>query len=205
MSTSKRPLTEFDRFVSEQQRSQQLGQQGLVLWLYGLSGCGKSTLANMLERRLMQEGYISYILDGDNLRSGLNSNLGFSAEDRHENIRRSAEVAKLMAGMGIITIASFITPFASLRALAKNIIGSSMLEVFVDSAFEECQARDVKGLYAKAGAGELAQFTGKDSNFERPEHADLQLQTAGKTPEQSFEQLLAFVRPYLVRMQAPQM
>jgi len=201
MSSSKRPLTEFDRFVTDRQRCRQLGQQGLVLWLYGLSGCGKSTLANMLERQLMQEGYISYILDGDNLRCGLNNNLGFSAEDRHENIRRSAEVAKLLSGMGIITIASFITPFASLRGLAKNIIGSSMLEVFVDTDFAECQRRDVKGLYAKAGAGEVAQFTGKDSNFERPEHADLHLQTGGMTPQQSFEQLLAFVRPYLVRLQ----
>lgn len=160
---------EFARMLKRADKEKLLRQRGLVVWLYGLSGSGKSTLANAVERRLHAEGRYTQILDGDNIRTGLNSNLGFSDEDRAENIRRIAEVAKLFLNAGCITLTSFITPLRSLRAAAREIVGADdFLEIYVRAPFEICAERDPKGLYAKAARGEIAQFTGKDSAFEEP-------------------------------------
>jgi adenylylsulfate kinase len=150
-----------------------LRQRGTVFWLYGLSGSGKSTLANAFERRLHGDGLLTQILDGDNIRSGLNSNLGFSDADRAENIRRIAEVAKLYVHTGVVTIASFICPTRALRQQAREIIGAEDFhEVYVKASYATCAARDQKGLYAKAQAGGIRQFTGKDSGFEAPDEGD---------------------------------
>lgn len=171
-----------------------LGQRGLVVWLYGLSGSGKSTLARLLERQLHDEGRLVKVLDGDNLRTGLNRDLGFSDDDRLENIRRVAEVAKLFAQGGVVTLASFITPSERLRALARGIIGSDdLLEVYVAASYGACAERDPKGLYAKVAAGEVASFTGKDSAFEAPENPDLVIDTELLSEEESTELLLAAV------------
>jgi adenylylsulfate kinase len=159
-----------DDLTTRAGREARLGQRGCVVWLYGLSGAGKSTLAQALERRLAEEGLVSRILDGDELRRGLCHGLGYSDEARHENIRRAAEVARILAHTGIITIAAFICPRRELRELARTIIGEEdFVEVFVKTSFETCARRDVKGLYAKAASGEVSQFTGRDSAFEEPE------------------------------------
>ncbi|NBD38411.1 MAG: adenylyl-sulfate kinase [Verrucomicrobia bacterium] len=153
-----------------------LRQRGRVFWLYGLSGSGKSTIANAFERRLHAEGVLTQVLDGDNIRTGLNANLGFSDEDRAENIRRIAEVAKLYLNSGLVTLTSFICPRRSLRDLARAVVGEAdFVEVFVSASFSTCAQRDPKGLYAKAAAGEIPQFTGKDSAFEEPESGALAL------------------------------
>ncbi len=167
-----------------------LGQRGLVIWLYGLSGSGKSTLAHLLERKLHEEKIFTKVLDGDNVRTGLNHNLGFSDDDRRENIRRVAEVAKLFSDAGVVTITSFITPRNELRAIARDIIGDDdLLEVYVKASFETCAERDVKGLYAKARAGEVKQFTGKDSAFEEPDRADLVIDTEAESETDSLAKL----------------
>lgn len=168
----------FDRMLPRAAKEELLGQSGAVIWMYGLSGSGKSTLANRLERELHSAGRLVKVLDGDNIRTGLNRNLGFSDEDRLENIRRVSEVAKLFADSGIVVIASFITPNNELRRLARGIIGDEdFLEVYVKASFETCAARDPKGLYAKVKAGEVKQFTGRDSAFDEPEQADLVVDT----------------------------
>ncbi len=160
----------FDRVLPRVEKEARLGQRGQVIWLYGLSGSGKSTLAIALERRLHAEGFATQLLDGDNIRTGLNRGLGFSDADRAENIRRIAEVAKLHAHAGLVTLCSFITPLRSLRTLARDIIGpADLLEVYVKASFATCAQRDPKGLYAKAAAGGVGQFTGKDSAFEEPQ------------------------------------
>jgi len=168
----------FDRMLPREAKESMLGQRGAVIWMYGLSGSGKSTLAHRLERALHEEGRLVKVLDGDNVRTGLNKNLGFSDEDRLENIRRVAEVAKLFADCGVVVIASFITPSNELRRLAREVVGGSdLLEVYVKASFETCAARDPKGLYAKVQAGEVKHFTGRDSGFEEPDHADLVVDT----------------------------
>ena len=191
----------FGQLLSREAKEALLKQRGLVVWLYGLSGSGKSTLANTLERRLHGEGVFTQVLDGDNIRTGLNSNLGFSDDDRRENIRRIAEVAKLFANAGVVTIASFICPRNELRAMAREIVGQAdFLKVYVECCFETCERRDVKGLYAKAKAGEVKQFTGKDSAFEPPEPreaADLILNTDEQGESESLEQLYRAVHPRL--------
>ena len=170
-----------------------LRQRGCVFWLYGLSGSGKSTIANAFERELHKAGILTQILDGDNIRSGLNQNLGFSDEDRAENIRRIAEVARLYLHSGIVTITSFICPRRELRQLARSIIGpEDFLEVFVEASFETCAERDPKGLYAKAKSGAIPDFTGRDSRFEPPDPADpvLTLNTEEASLERSVQTLL---------------
>ena len=177
-------------------KEQLLGQRGLMVWFTGLSGSGKSTLAIALERALQQRGLLCRILDGDNIRSGINNNLGFSPEDRVENIRRIAEVGKLFVDTGIITLAAFISPNNDLRQMAARIIGSDdFLEIYVSTPLSECERRDVKGLYAKARKGEIKAFTGISAPFEEPAHPALTLDTTQLDVQQSVERLLALILP----------
>lgn len=169
----------FDRLVDRTEREERLKQKAKVFWFTGLSGSGKSTIAEGVERKLFSEGYFPQVLDGDNIRSGINNNLGFSLEDRQENIRRIAEVAKLYTNSGIVVLCSFISPTLAIRDMAANIIGEDdFLEVFVDTPLEICESRDVKGLYAKARRGEIKGFTGIDSPYEAPVAPFLHIQTA---------------------------
>ena len=194
---------EFHRQLGRAAKEARLGQRGLVVWLYGLSGSGKSTLAHLLERALHDDGYATTLLDGDNLRTGLNSGLGFTEDDRRENIRRVAEVAKLFVQSGIVTLCSFISPYRSLRSLARQIIGDDdFLEVYVHATYESCTRRDPKGLYRKAAEGRVAHFTGRDSVFEEPDAAftGLRLDTENESEQASLARLLEAVRP---RIQSP--
>lgn len=186
----------FDRMMSRDDKEQLLKQRGMMLWFTGLSGSGKSTVAIALERELHSRGLLCRILDGDNIRSGINNNLGFSAEDRVENIRRIAEVGRLFVDTGIITIAAFISPNNQLREMAAEIIGKdNFVEVFVSTPLEECEKRDVKGLYAKARRGEIKNFTGISAPFEAPEHPDITLDTSKLPVEESVKILLDYVLP----------
>lgn len=183
----------FDRFVPREAKEQRLGQCGRVVWFFGLSGSGKSTLAATLERRLHAAGKLTAVLDGDNVRTGLNRDLGFGDEARAENIRRVAEVARLFAQTGLITLVSFITPKRALRDLARTIVGEGdWLSVYVKASFETCAARDPKGLYARVARGEVAQFTGKDSEFEEPGAGEngLVIDTEGLSVEAAVDALI---------------
>ncbi len=189
----------FDRMMSRDDKEQLLKQRGMMLWFTGLSGSGKSTVAIALERELHSRGLLCRILDGDNIRSGINNNLGFSAEDRVENIRRIAEVGRLFVDTGIITIAAFISPNNQLREMAAEIIGKDdFVEVFVSTPLEECEKRDVKGLYAKARRGEIKNFTGISAPFEAPEHPDITIDTSKLPVEESVKILLDYVLPKAV-------
>ncbi len=189
----------FDRIMSRDDKEQLLKQRGMMLWFTGLSGSGKSTVAIALERELHSRGLLCRILDGDNIRSGINNNLGFSTEDRVENIRRIAEVGRLFVDTGIITIAAFISPNNQLREMAAEIIGKDdFVEVFVSTPLEECEKRDVKGLYAKARRGEIKNFTGISAPFEAPEHPDITLDTSKLPVEESVKILLDYVLPKAV-------
>jgi len=182
------------QMLTRAEREARLRQRARVIWLFGLSGSGKSTLAAALERRLFDTGFVTAHLDGDNLRTGLNKGLGFSDADREENIRRVAEVSKLFLDSGLICLNSFITPRESLRALARDIIGAeNLLEVYVECSFETCRKRDVKGLYKKVDAGQVANFTGKEQAFEPPARPHLVLNTESTPLEQSLESLYSFV------------
>ena len=185
---------EFHRFLHRHDKENLLDQRGLVIWLYGLSGSGKSTIANAAERVLHQQGRFTTILDGDNLRTGLNANLGFTDEDRLENIRRISEVAKVFVSQGVITFVSAITPRGELRDLARGLLGGDLFEVYVKASFEACEQRDVKGLYAKAARGEIAHFTGKDGSFEAPQNPDLVLDTENSSIEENAIELLEAIR-----------
>jgi len=186
------------KFLGRSAREKQFGQRAGVFWLYGLSGSGKSTLAAALEKALHAEGRVTAILDGDLLRTGLNRGLGFTDDDRRENLRRAAEVARLLVHSGVIAICSFITPTKTFRRLARQIVGEDdFYEIYVHADFDACRERDVKGLYAKAEAGKVKQFTGRDSGFEEPSEPDLFINTLEESEAQSLEKLLAFVRPRL--------
>ncbi|HAA11943.1 MAG TPA: adenylyl-sulfate kinase [Cytophagales bacterium] len=186
----------FDTLVQRPEKETLLQQHGIVIWMVGLSGSGKSTLARSLEQNLHAEGYKTMLLDGDNLRTGINNNLGFSEEDRTENIRRAAETSKLFASAGMVTICSLISPTASIRQMAKEIIGEAdYYEVYVNCPIEVCEQRDVKGLYAKARAGEIKYFTGIDSPFEGPEHPSLELRTDLEDIQESQQKLLQAIIP----------
>jgi adenylylsulfate kinase len=184
----------YSRMLSREAREKKLRQRARVIWLYGLSGSGKSTLVTALEQRLFADGFTTTLLDGDNLRSGLNRGLGFSDADREENIRRVAEVSKLFVKSGIICLNSFITPKESLRALARGILGEeNLLEIYVECSFETCRQRDVKGLYEKVDAGLVPNFTGKESAFEPPLKPHLVLNTETTSLEDSLDSLYSFV------------
>lgn len=180
----------FDQLLQRSDKEAMLNQKSCVLWMTGLSGSGKSTIAKGLEKKLHEAGYLSYVLDGDNVRSGINANLGFSEEDRLENIRRVSEVSKLFLQAGVITINSFVSPTKDVRQLAKDIIGADdFIEVYINAPFEVCAQRDVKGLYKKALAGEIKNFTGLDAPFEAPDNAEIEIKTAEMSVEDSVEQI----------------
>ena len=180
-----------DRLVQREEREAANGHRGAVIWMTGLSGSGKSTIAAEAERKLFEAGRFVRVLDGDNVREGLNKNLGFSLADREENTRRVAEVAKLFAETGAITLCSFVSPTREMRAMVAEIVGTDdFKEVFVNTPLELCERRDVKGLYAKARAGEIKNFTGIDSPYEAPEAPFLELKTAELTIEQAADQLI---------------
>lgn len=185
---------EFHRFLNRADKERLLGQRGIVIWMCGLSGSGKSTIANAVERVLHQQGRFTTILDGDNLRTGLNSNLGFSDDDRLENIRRFAEVAKLFLSQGVITLVSAITPRGELRDLARGLLGDDLFEVYVKASYAACEQRDVKGLYAKAARGEIKNFTGRDNSFEEPQNPDLVIDTEQTTVEDAAFELLEAIQ-----------
>ena len=188
----------FDQLVSRQEREQQLNQTAKVFWMLGLSGSGKSTVAKAFERKLYQEGFFAQMLDGDNIRSGLNSNLGFSQEDRKENIRRIAEIAKLYLNSGVITIVSFISPTIAVREMAKSIVGvENFIEVFVNTPLEVCEERDVKGLYKKARNGEIKDFTGISAPFEAPTNPDILIPTHEMEIHESVSTLYTFAKPLI--------
>lgn len=186
----------FDKMLTRADKENLLGQRGLMVWFTGLSGSGKSTIAISLERELQKRGLLCRILDGDNIRSGINNNLGFSEEDRIENIRRIAEVGKLFVDTGIITIAAFISPNNALREMAANIIGKNdFMEIYISTPLEECERRDVKGLYAKARRGEIKNFTGISAPFEAPVHPALSIDTSKLSVEESVAELLKLILP----------
>ena len=186
----------FEKMLQRKDREALLKQKGIMIWFTGLSGSGKSTLAIALERELYKQGILCRILDGDNIRSGINNNLGFSEADRTENIRRIAEVSKLFVDCGIVTIAAFISPTHAIRRMASEIIGEDdFLEVYVSTPIEECERRYVKGLYAKARRGEIKEFTGISSPFEAPEHPFISIDTSRQSLADSVKVLLEAVSP----------
>lgn len=189
----------FDRMLTRADKEELLNQHSVMIWFTGLSGSGKSTIAIALERELQKRGLLCRILDGDNIRSGINNNLGFSEEDRVENIRRIAEIGKLFVDTGIITIAAFISPNNDIREMAANIIGKeNFLEIFVSTPIEECERRDVKGLYAKARRGEIKNFTGISAPFEAPANPALSIDTSKLSVEESVNKLLELILPKIL-------
>lgn len=184
----------YDQMMTRAEKEELLHQQGLMVWFTGLSGSGKSTIAMGVERELHKRGILCRILDGDNIRAGINSNLGFSAEDRKENIRRIAEIGKLFVQTGVITLACFVSPTNDIRRLAREIIGEEdFREVFVSTPLEVCEQRDVKGLYAKARRGEVKEFTGISAPFEVPENPSLELDTSRLSLEDCVKMVVEMV------------
>ncbi len=183
----------FHQLLQRSDKESLLHQKALCIWMTGLSGSGKTTIAKGLEKKLQEHGILSVVLDGDNIRSGINSNLGFNEVDRIENIRRIAEVTKLFLNCGIVAINCFVSPTQEIRMLAKNIIGEQdFKEVYINASFDECARRDVKGLYEKALKGEIKDFTGLDAPFEAPEHPVLKIITEEQTIEESIETVFNF-------------
>jgi bifunctional enzyme CysN/CysC len=191
-------LTRQNTDITRSFREAQLGQKACTIWFTGLSGSGKSELANALEKLLVQKGRHTMLLDGDNVRMGLNNNLGFSEEDRIENIRRIAEVCRLMNDAGLIVLAAFISPFARDRRHAREIIGDSFAEVYVSTPLEECARRDVKGLYARAKVGEIPDFTGISSPYEVPEFPEAIIDTTTRSIDENASLLLNKLKGYLL-------
>lgn len=182
-------------YLTRDDKEQYLKQKAKVIWITGLSGSGKSTLAHGLERRLAEKGYLTQVLDGDNIRTGINNNLGFSEQDRTENIRRIAEINKLFLNCGIISINAFISPTNDIRQMAREIIGSDdFIEVFVDASFDTCAQRDPKGLYKKALAGEIKNFTGLDAPFDRPDDAEIIVNTDKLSIEEGIELAYQYIK-----------
>lgn len=180
--------------VTKEDRQKRAGHKSCVLWFTGLSGAGKSTLANAVEQELHQRGLASYVLDGDNIRHGLNKGLGFGEEDRKENIRRIGEVAKLFVDAGVIVLTAFISPYRSDRELARSLVeAGEFIEVYVKCPLEECERRDVKGLYAKARRGEIGQFTGISAPYEEPLQPEIVIESSEQTIEESVAAVLAYL------------
>ncbi len=187
--------------ISKKDRNKLLGNSSFVIWFTGLSGSGKSTLANETEKILFNKGFLTYILDGDNIRGGLNSNLTFSEEDRKENIRRIGEVAKLMVDAGIIVITAFISPFREDRDAVRKLLGENeFIEVYLNTPVEKCEERDVKGLYRKAREGEIKDFTGVNSPYEIPLNPEVIIDTAENSKEDSVKILLNKIEPILKKV-----
>ena len=190
----------FDQLVSRGEKEDFLNQKSKMIWLTGLSGSGKSTVAKGLEKALFEKGFYVQVLDGDNIRTGICNNLGFTEDDRKENIRRISEVAKLFIDAGVVTICSFVSPTQSIRKIAQSIIGDEdHIGVFIDTPIEICEKRDVKGLYKKARAGEIKNFTGIDAPFERPTNPNLVIKTENQTIEESVNQVFEFVLPLITK------
>lgn len=186
----------FDQILNRSDKEKMLGQRGCTLWLTGLSGSGKTTLARYTEKELSAQGFLTQVLDGDNIRTGINNNLGFGEEDRRENIRRIAEVTKLFVQCGVVTMNSFISPLQEMRDMARNIIGpEDFLEVFVDAPLEVCEERDVKGVYKKARAGQIPNFTGISAPYEAPQNPDIHVQTERRSVEECVKQIIEFLMP----------
>jgi len=184
--------------ITQEQRSSLKKHEAFLLWFTGLSGSGKSTIANALENTLYQKGIHTYTLDGDNVREGLNNNLSFSPEDRTENIRRIAEVANLMVDAGLVVLASFVSPYEQDRENIKKIVGANRyIEIFVNTSIEECERRDVKGLYAKARSGEIDNFTGINAPYEAPKSADIEIDTQNITIEEAVSIILKYIEEKL--------
>lgn len=187
---------EFQKILQRSEKEKFLNQRAKVIWLTGLSGSGKTTLGSLLEEKLFAMGYLAQMLDGDNIRTGINSNLKFSVEDRNENIRRISEVSKLFLNCGVIVINCFISPTESIRQIAKDIIGEeNFIEIFINSPISVCEQRDVKGLYKKARRGEIKNFTGIGSPYDAPENPDLEVRTDLLSIQESSELILDFVIP----------
>ncbi|MBW2313289.1 MAG: adenylyl-sulfate kinase [Deltaproteobacteria bacterium] len=203
MSDSKSThITWHEGDVTRDDREKRLGQRGVTIWLTGLSGSGKSTVAVAAEKELLSQGRVAYVLDGDNVRHGLNSNLGFSPDDRTENIRRIGEVAKLFNNAGIIVLTAFISPYRADRdAVREKMDDGDFIEAYVAASLETCESRDVKGLYKKARAGEIPEFTGISAPYEEPAKAELVIDTDGQSVEQSVAQLVGYLQEkgYLIR------
>ena len=188
----------FDEILPKGEKERMLNQKAKVLWLTGLSGSGKTAIAKVLEKKLHQLGFLTQLLDGDNIRAGINNNLGFSEEDRTENIRRIAEVSKLFINCGVITINCFVSPTEQIRSQAKAIIGKeNFIEIFVNTPVEVCEARDTKGLYAKARKGEVKNFTGISAPFENPRNPNIKVETENQTVEDSANEVLAHILPLI--------
>lgn len=182
----------FDEIISRKQKEEKLNQKSKVIWFTGLSGSGKTTLATALEKALFEKGYLTQVLDGDNIRSGINKNLGFTLEDRMENIRRIGEIAKLLVNSGVICICSFVSPTEETRKIVRDIIGEDdFMEIFVSTSIEVCEKRDTKGLYAKARKGKIKNFTGISAPFEKPKNSILSIDTSDKSVEECIELLLS--------------
>lgn len=184
----------YDRMMTRQDKESLLGQRGIMIWFTGLSGSGKSTVAMGVERELHAQGILCRILDGDNVRAGINNNLGFSAEDRIENIRRIAEIGKLFVQTGVVTLACFVSPTNDIRQMARDIVGEEdFLEVYISTPIEECERRDVKGLYARARKGEVKNFTGISAPFEAPVSPDIAIDTSKIPLEESVKTLTELI------------
>lgn len=184
----------YDRMMTRQDKESLLGQRGIMIWFTGLSGSGKSTVAMGVERELHAQGILCRILDGDNVRAGINNNLGFSAEDRIENIRRIAEIGKLFVQTGVVTLACFVSPTNDIRQMARKIVGEEdFLEVYISTPIEECERRDVKGLYARAKKGEVKNFTGISAPFEAPVSPDIAIDTSKIPLEESVRTLTELI------------
>jgi adenylylsulfate kinase len=194
----KENIIRHDYTVSKLQRQKLLNQNSFLLWFTGLSGSGKSTIANALEHKLHEEGFKTYALDGDNIRKGINNDLTFSPEDRKENIRRIAEVSNLMVDAGVVVLAAFVSPYKKDRENIARIVGNdNFVEIFVNTSLEECERRDVKGLYKKARAGEIKDFTGVNAPYEAPEAPDVEIITDGLSIEECVLRIYDKIKPKL--------
>ena len=194
--TAGKNIVPHEHKISRNDRMELLAQHSAIIWFTGLSGSGKSTIAGRVEEMLNERGFLTYLLDGDNIRTGLNKNLGFGDDDRNENIRRIGEVAKLFVDAGVIVLTAFISPFKSDRQMVRNLVGKGdFIEVFVNCPLEICELRDPKGLYKKARAGEIKDFTGISSPFESPDRAEIEIRSDQMGVEQAAEKIIKLIKP----------